>query len=71
MRPMKKVDPDLFNPFTPLPYHNSKELKYAYAHVDMRKYIDEHTHINPENYIWKQYHDSYDHDNKRTHYWNR
>ena len=36
-----KVDPDLFNPFTPLPYHNNPELKYAFAHIKMHGYLNE------------------------------
>jgi len=39
------VDPDLFNPFTPIPYHNNPELKYVYSHVNMRGYANEN-HIN-------------------------
>ena len=27
----RPVDPDLFNPFTPIPFHNSPELKYQYS----------------------------------------
>ena len=29
----KAVDPDLFNPFTPIPFHNNPELKYTFAHT--------------------------------------
>ena len=25
----RRVDPDIFNPFTPIPYHNNPELKYS------------------------------------------
>lgn len=42
----KIVDPDLFNPFTPIPYHNNVELKYAFANVKMHNYVNEN-HLNP------------------------
>ena len=64
-----KVDPDLFNPFTPIPYHNNLELKYAFAHVNMRNYIDKE-HLNVDDYIWKSFHDSYDHGDKKKHMYN-
>ena len=35
----RPLDPDLFNPFTPIPFHNNPELKYNYANVNMRNYI--------------------------------
>jgi hypothetical protein len=35
-----KVDPDLFNPFTPIPYHNNPELKYGFAHIDLHNYTN-------------------------------
>ena len=65
----KAVDPDLFNPFTPIPFHNNPELKYAHSHIKMRNYINEN-HLNPDEYVWKNYHDSYDHGNKKRHVWN-
>ena len=58
-----KVDPDLFNPFSPIPYHNNPELKYAFANVKMHNYLEKNTHINEEDYFWKAYHNSYDHNN--------
>ena len=64
-----KVDPDLFNPFTPIPYHNNLELNYAFAHVNMRNYIDKE-HLNVDDYIWKGFHDSYDHGNDKKHLYN-
>lgn len=36
----KKVDPDLFNPFSPIPYHNSPDVKYTFANIRM------HNHLN-------------------------
>ena len=65
----KPVDPDLFNPFTPIPYHNNIELKYVFAHINMRNYVDKE-HLNVDDYIWKSFHDSYDHGNKKKHYYN-
>ena len=61
----KTMDPDLFNPFTPIPWHNNPELKYAFAHINMRHYMNK-DHINEKDYIWKGYHDSYDHANKKV-----
>lgn len=65
----KKVDPDLFNPFTPIPYHNNPELKYAFAHINMHNYVNENQ-LNTKTYAWKNYHNSYDHDNKNTYLYN-
>ena len=36
----RKVDPDVFNPFTPIPYHNNPELKYAFANIKMFNYTN-------------------------------
>ena len=65
----KPVDPDLFNPFTPIPYHNNIELKYVFSHINMRNYVDKE-HLNVDDYIWKSFHDSYDHGNKKKHFYN-
>ena len=65
----KQVDPDLFNPFTPIPFHNNPELKYVYAGIRMKDYVNEN-HINVNDYVWKNFHNSYDHDNKKTYMWN-
>ena len=69
MPKQKPVDPDYFNPFTPIPFHNNPELKYAHAHIKMRNYINEH-HINKDDYPYKNYVNSYDHGNKKTYQWN-
>ena len=69
MAKAKPVDPDYFNPFTPVPFHNNPELKYVFSNVNLRKYVNEHQ-INADDYIWKSYHDSYDHGNKRRHLYN-
>jgi len=65
----KPVDPDYFNPFSPVPFHNNPELKYVFSEINLRKYVDEH-HMNLKDYQWKNYHDSYDHGNKRTYLYN-
>ncbi len=41
----KPVDPDLFNPFSAIPYHNNPELKYQYATVKMHNYVNKN-HLN-------------------------
>ena len=69
MAKARPVDPDYFNPFTPVPFHNNPELKYVFADVNLRNYVNAH-HINAKDYIWKSYHDSYDHGNKKTHLYN-
>ena len=65
----KAMDPDLFNPFTPIPFHNNPELKYTFAHVNVRNYINEH-HINTKDYPYKAYFDAYDHSGRRQYLWN-
>lgn len=65
----KAVDPDLFNPFTPIPFHNNIELKYAHAHINLRGYINEH-HLNPDEYAWKGYYNSFDHNGSKKHLYN-
>ena len=69
MPKLKKVDPDVFNPFSPIPYHNNPELKYVFASINMHKYVNEN-HINAEEYVWKDYHNSYDHDHKNAYMYN-
>ena len=65
----KAVDPDHFNPFTPIPFNNNPELKYVFANIKLRNFTNEH-HISNTDYMWRSYHDSYDHGNQRTHKWN-
>jgi len=65
MPKLREVDPDLFSPFTPIPYHNNKELKYSNAHIKMAGYINKN-HINVKDYPWRSYHDSFDHSNKKV-----
>mmetsp|Transcript_6862 Transcript_6862/g.9447 ORF Transcript_6862/g.9447 Transcript_6862/m.9447 type:complete len:125 (-) Transcript_6862:181-555(-) len=69
MAKAKPVDPDYFNPFTAVPFHNNPELKYVFSEVNLRKYVNEHQ-INEKDYIWQSYHDSYDHGNKKRHLYN-
>ena len=69
MAKAKVVDPDNFQPFSPIPFHNNPEMRYVFAEVNMRKYVNEH-HINVQDYQWRNYFDSYDHANKRTHVYN-
>ena len=69
MAKAKTVDPDDFNPFSPIPFSNNPELKYVFANVNMRKYINEHD-INVKDYQWKNYHDSFDHGNKKVYTYN-
>ena len=54
----RKVDPDLMNPFTPIPYHNNYELKFAQYHLNMHNYLNENG-INVQDFPYKNYHDSF------------
>ena len=65
----KEVDPDLFNPFTPVPYHNNPDYKYVFAGLNMHNFISK-KHFNEKEYMWKSYHNSYDHNNDHTYKWN-
>ena len=65
----RKVDPDIFSPFTPIPYHNNPELKYVFAHIQMHKFLNK-AHMNPETYAYKGFHNSFDHDNKNEYSYN-
>ena len=65
----KPVDPDYFNPFTPIPFHNNPELKYVYADINMKNYVNQN-HINVNDYYWKGFHNSFDHGNKKTYMYN-
>merc|ERR1739844_303207 len=69
MPALKAVDPDLFQPFSAIPYHNNLENHYRYAGVKMHKFVD-HTHANPKTSPFKNFHDSYDHGNKKEHLYN-
>ena len=65
----RPVDPDIFNPFTQIPYHNNPELKYVFAHTNMKNYVNQN-HINPSEYLWKNYHHSFDHNNQKQYTYN-
>ena len=65
----KVVDPDLFNPFSPIPYHNSREVKYATAHIRMHNYVNKN-HLNVQDYPWKSFHNSFDHNNTNAYLYN-
>ena len=69
LTPAKAVDPDLFSPFTPVPFHNNPELKYVYHGIKMKDYVNEN-HINTQDYVWKNFHHSFDHEGKKTHTFN-
>ena len=64
MPKVKAVDPDNFNPFTPIPFHNNPELRYRYAGVRLYGYLDLKTQLNVNDYAYKGFHNSFDHSNK-------
>ena len=66
----RAVDPDDFQPFSAIPFHNNTELRYRYADVKMYGYLDRKTQLNTQNYPYKLFHDVYDHDNKKTYTYN-
>ena len=68
--PAKQVDPDLFNPFSTIPFHNNPELKYIYANTNLTGYVNPHTHLNEKDYLFKGFNDSYDHGDKKRHLYN-
>ena len=70
MPALQKVDPDNFNPFSAIPFHNNPELRYRYANIRMFGYLDKTTHMNLRDYPYKSYHNSFDHDNQYTHLYN-
>merc|ERR1711998_760946 len=55
----KPVDPDNFNPFSPIPFHNNPELRYRYADMRLHNYLDKKTHMNTADYAYKGFHDSF------------
>ena len=65
----RTVDRDIFNPFTPIPYHNNEQLTYALEGINMFGYLNEN-HINVKDYPYKQYHNLYDHDDKGSYTYN-
>ena len=67
---LKKVDPDMFQPFSPIPYHNNPEVHYRFAKYKMHNYVDGKTHMNTNDYVFKNFTDSYDHGNKKVYLYN-
>ena len=67
MPKLKAVDPDNFNPFSAIPFHNNPEMRYRYAETRLHNYIDHTVHRNLNDYNYKYYHDSFDHNNKHAH----
>ena len=65
----KVVDPDLFNPFSAIPYHNNPELPYVFAHIHLHNYANKN-HINVNDYVWKNFHNSYDYNNTNPYLYN-
>ena len=64
------VDPDNFQPFSAIPFHNNTELRYRYANTRLFNYLDRNTHVNLKDYTYKLYHNCYDHNNEYTHLYN-
>ena len=59
----RAVDPDDFQPFSAIPFHNNPEVRYRYANTRMFGYVNGQNHMNVNDYTYKLYHNVYDHDN--------
>ena len=70
MPSLRPVDPDFFQPFSAIPYHNNKELHYRYANTKLFNFVDAKNQLNVANYAYKGFHDSYDHSDKKKHLYN-
>ena len=66
----RPVDPDNFNPFTAIPFHNNPEMRYRYADMKLFRYVNKENHMNLQDYAYKGFHHSYDHDNQMQHVYN-
>ena len=64
------VDPDNFQPFSAIPFHNNPEMRYRYANTKMYGYVDTKTHMNTKDYTYKNFHDVYDHEDNKEYTWN-
>ena len=42
----RAVDPDDFQPFSAVPFHNNPELRYRYAGMNMKNYVQRDNHMN-------------------------
>ena len=57
---LSETDYNKLSPYTPVPYHMNKQVKYKHAHIDVVDYLDEKNKLNLENFYLRDYHDSYD-----------
>ena len=69
MPKLKAMDPDNFNPFSPIPFHNNHQLRYRYANNKLIGYQDK-SHTNAKDYPFKNFHYSFDHSNKKAYTFN-
>lgn len=49
-----ELQPELMNEFTPLPFHNNQELRYALAKINMRGYLNKNG-LNVNEYMYRNY----------------
>ena len=59
----RAVDPDDFQPFSAVPFHNNTESRYRYADLKMHNYLRKDNQMNMKDYFFKGFYNSYDHDN--------
>jgi len=45
-------------------------MRYRYANTKMYGYVDTKTHMNTKDYTYKNFHDVYDHEDKKEYTWN-
>ena len=67
---LKSVDPDNFQPFSAIPFHNNPELRYRYADMKMWNYLNKENHMNLKDYFFKGFNNSFDHDSQSAHLYN-
>jgi len=63
------VDMRFHNAYSPLPYHNSRELQYRFDNVNMLNYVN-NLGINPEHYIYRNYHNPTDKSENQSYMFN-
>ena len=66
----RSVDPDDFQPFSAIPFHNNTEMRYRYANMNLYKYVQRENQMNLNDYAYKGFTNSYDHDNRYQHFYN-
>ena len=64
----EELDYNMFSPYTPIPYHNSKITKYQHAHIDMLDYVNSNQ-LNIQNSYFRDFYESYDKNERKLTDW--